>query len=228
MKVTKYDGGGINDNRSVNRRESDRLKKQQRIKDLEAEIEKAKGTPEAKALVEEYRSITKMNDGGKLSKKLEKIQTKAQKKAAKAHARGEKKGGKVVGTKRVTTAAEPRMLSSRRETVKVYEKEQKALDKGVRKQSKAIDRDYFKKERKKKRRSYKGLGLSARVANKRKSRSKSPRPRRTSGAIGSAIGRVSERIANKGTAGSKARKRSRGCGRDCQNKIRAGKAGFNK
>ena len=228
MKVKKYDGGGITDDRSVNRRESDRLKKQKRIKELESSIEKAKGTPEAKALVEEYRSLTKMNRGGKISEKLAKIQAKAKKKAAKAHARGEKKGGKVVETKRVTTAAEPRMLSSRRETVKVYEKEQKALDKGVRKQSKAIDKDYFKKERKKKRRSYKGIGLAARAANKRKSRSKSPRPRRTSGAIGSAIGRVSERIANKGTAGSKARKRSRGCGRDCQNKIRAGKAGFNK
>jgi hypothetical protein len=120
------------------------------------------------------------------------------------------------------------MLSSRRETVKVYEKEQKALDKGVRKQSEAIDKDYSSKERKKRRRSYKGLGPAARAANRRKSRSKSSRPRRTSGAIGRAIGRVSERMANKGAAGSKARKRSRGCGRDCQNKIRAGKAGFNK
>lgn len=172
----KYNGGGITDDRSVNRRESDRLKKQQQVKTLEAAIEKAKGTPEAKALVQQHRAlISSFANGGKISKKLEKIKAKSKKKAAKAHAREEKKGGKVVGTKRVTTAAEPRMLSSRRETVKVYEKEQKALDKGVRKQSKAIDKDYDKKERKKKRRSYKGLGLVARAANKRKSRSKSPK-----------------------------------------------------
>ena len=93
-----------------------------------------------------------MNNGGKLKKKLDKIASRAQKKAEKAHAKGEKEeGGKVVGTKRVTTAAEPRGLTSRRETVKAYEKEQKALDKGVVRQSKAIDKDYFKGERKKKR-----------------------------------------------------------------------------
>ena len=116
----------------------------------------------------------------KLKKKLGKISARAKAKAAKKHAKAEKKGGKVVGTKRVTTAAEPRGLTSKRETVKVYEKEQKALDKGVRKQSKAIDKDYKKEQRKKKRRSYKGLGLAGRAANKLKSSrgSKSPRPGR--------------------------------------------------
>lgn len=201
---------------------------------LESAIEAAKGTPKAKVLVEAHREHMKnmprkMKDGGKLKKRLNKIAAKAQKKAEKAHARGEKKGGKVVGTKRVTTAAEPRMLSSKRETVKVYEKEQKALDKGVRKQSKAIDRDYFKGERKKKRKAKRaGANIIQRAVAKSKRRSTGSGPRRTGGALSRAIGRVSERIANKGTAGSKARKRSRGCGKDCQKKIRAGKAGFNK
>ena len=169
-----------------------------------------------------------MNNGGKLRKKLDKIAARAQKKAEKAHAKGEKKGGKVVGTKRVTTAAEPRGLTSRRETVKVYEKEQKALDKGVRKQSKAIDKDYFKGERKKKRRAKRaGANILQRAAAKSKKRSTGSRSR-TGGPLSRAISRVSERAANKGTAGSKARKRSRGCGKECQRKIRAGKSGFNK
>ena len=169
-----------------------------------------------------------MNNGGKLKKKLDKIASRAQKKAEKAHAKGEKKGGKVVGTKRVTTAAEPRGLTSRRETVKVYEKEQKALDKGVVRQSKAIDKDYFKGERKKKRKAKRaGANIFQRAAAKSKRRSTGSRSR-TGGPLSRAVGRVSERIANKGTAGSKARKRSRGCGKDCQRKIRAGQAGFNK
>lgn len=203
---------------------------------LESAIEAAKGTPKAKSLVSAYNDHMKnmprkMNDGGKLKKKLNKIAARAQKKAEKAHARGEKKGGKVVGTKRVTTAAEPRMLSSKRETVKVYEKEQKALDKGVRKQSKAIDRDYFKSERKKKRKAKRaGANILQRASAKAKRRamSKGPGSRRTGGPLSRAVSRISERSANKGTAGSRARKRSRGCGRDCQAKIRAGKAGFNK
>ena len=171
-----------------------------------------------------------MNDGGKLRKKLDKIAARAQKKAEKAHAKGEKKGGKVVGTKRVTTAAEPRGLTSRRETVKVYEKEQKALDKGVRKQSKAIDKDYFKGERKKKRKAKRaGANILQRAAAKAKRRSAGKGSRsRTGGPLSRAISRVSERAGNRGTAGSKARKRSRGCDKECQRKIRAGKSGFNK
>lgn len=66
----KYNGGGITDDRSVNRRESDRLKKQQQVKTLEAAIEKAKGTPEAKALVQQHRAlISSFANGGKIEKK---------------------------------------------------------------------------------------------------------------------------------------------------------------
>lgn len=169
-----------------------------------------------------------MNNGGKLQKKLDKLSAKADKKAKKAHDKAEKKGGKVVGTKRVTTAAEPRMLSSKRETVKVYEKEQDVRNKYARKQSKLMDRDYFKGERKKKRKAKKvGSNILQRAAAKSKRRSTGSRSR-TGGLLSRTVGRVSERIANKGAAGSKARKRSRGCGKDCQRKIRAGQAGFNK
>lgn len=66
----KYEGGGITDDRSVNRRASDRLKKQQQIKTLEMAIEKAKGTPEAKALVQQHRALTSsFENGGKIEKK---------------------------------------------------------------------------------------------------------------------------------------------------------------
>ena len=115
----------------------------------------------------------------KLKKKLGKISARAKAKAAKAHAKAKRKGGAVVGTK-TTTHANPRTMTSHTRTEKVYAKEQKALDKGVVKQSKAIDKDYKKEQRKKKRRSYKGLGLAGRAANKLKSSrgSKSPRPGR--------------------------------------------------
>lgn len=116
----------------------------------------------------------------KLKKKLGKISARAKAKAAKKHAKAEKKGGAVVGTK-TTTHANPRTMTSHTRTEKVYAKEQKELDKGVVKQSKAIDRDYKRNERKKKRKSYKGLGLASRVANKVKSSAggrKAPRPGR--------------------------------------------------
>lgn len=171
-----------------------------------------------------------LKDKVKLRKRLDKISAKAKKKAEKAHSKGEKKGGKVVGTRRVTTAAEPRGLTSKRETVKVYEKEQKALDKGVRKQSKAIDRDYFKGERKKKRKAKRvGANILKRAVAKSKRMSDGSRSKsRTGGPLSRAVGKASERIANKGAAGSKSRKRSKRCGKECQRLIRQGKAGFNK
>jgi len=58
VRVKKYNGGGIADDRSVTKREKDRKKKAAQIKALEAQIAKAKGTPAAKALVQRYRSMT--------------------------------------------------------------------------------------------------------------------------------------------------------------------------
>ena len=92
-----------------------------------------------------------------ISKKRKKIRERAAKAAARAHKKGEKKGGEVVGTKRVTTAAEPRMLSSKRETVNIYKKEQEALQKGVMKESKQIDKEYEKEQKEKQKRSRKAV-----------------------------------------------------------------------
>lgn len=132
----------------------------------------------------------------KLKNKLSKISSRAKAKAAKKHAKAEKKGGAVVGTK-TTTHANPRTMTSHTKTEKVYAKEQKELDKGVVKQSKAIDRDYTKTQREKKRKSYKGLGLAGRVANKLKSRSKSPRAPRAGGAGSSPSARQGGAAVNK-------------------------------
>ncbi len=235
-KGGKISGGGSVSQKSLYQTRKNEKAFNDKKTSLEAQIAKVKGTPEAKPLVESYRAHMKtmarggrVGDPKKLDTKLEKIKSRSEKKAKKAHDKAEKKGGKVVGTKRVTTAAEPRMLSSRRETVKVYEKEQKALDKGVRKQSEAIDKDYFRGKRKKKRKAKRaGANILQRSVAKAKRRgmSKGQKPRRTGGPLSRAVGRVAERVANKGTAGSKARKRSKRCGKDCQNKIRAGRAGF--
>lgn len=114
----------------------------------------------------------------KLKNKLNKIAAKTAKKAAKAHERGEKKGHEVVGT-RTTTHSNPRTMSPHTRTENVYAKEEKIRHKGVVKQSKAIDKDYERNERKKKRRSYKGLGLVGRVANSLKNSTgggRGPRP----------------------------------------------------
>ena len=56
--IRKYAGGGISDDRSVNQRERDRKRKRQKIKDLEKQIAQVKGTSAAKALVQQYRSLT--------------------------------------------------------------------------------------------------------------------------------------------------------------------------
>jgi hypothetical protein len=56
--IKKFSGGGIADDRGTIRREMDRQKKAKRIKELESEISTAKGTPAAKALVQEYRQLT--------------------------------------------------------------------------------------------------------------------------------------------------------------------------
>jgi hypothetical protein len=56
--IKKFAGGGISDDRGTIRREMDRKAKAKKMKDLEAKIKAAKGTPKAKALVEEYRSLT--------------------------------------------------------------------------------------------------------------------------------------------------------------------------
>jgi hypothetical protein len=56
--LRKFSGGGIDDDRGTIRREMDRRAKAKRIKELEAKIEAVKGTPQAKALVEEYRALT--------------------------------------------------------------------------------------------------------------------------------------------------------------------------
>ena len=79
-----------------------------------------------------------MNNGGTSggeSRRVQRILRRAKKKAAKVHekeARKEAKGKdvEVLGTKRVTTAAEPRMLTSKRETRKVYAKERDVINKG--------------------------------------------------------------------------------------------------
>lgn len=57
-KHKKYSGGGLTDDRSVQVREMDRQKTANRIKELEGMIAQKKGTPEAKALVQEYRNLT--------------------------------------------------------------------------------------------------------------------------------------------------------------------------
>ena len=56
--IKKFSGGGIVDDRGTIRREMDRQKKAKRIKDLEGKIKAVKGTPAAKALVQEYRQLT--------------------------------------------------------------------------------------------------------------------------------------------------------------------------
>ena len=56
--IKKFSSGGITDDRSGRKREMDRKKKAAKMKDLEAKIAKAKGTPQAKALVQQYRSLT--------------------------------------------------------------------------------------------------------------------------------------------------------------------------
>ena len=66
--------------------------------------------------------------------RVERVLERGKKKAERIHEREEKrekKGKKVevAGTRRVTTAAEPRMLTSKRETVKVYQKERDAINK---------------------------------------------------------------------------------------------------
>lgn len=58
-KRKKYVGGGIVDDRSPRRREMDRQKQANRIKELEGMIAEKKGTPAAKVLVEEYRDLTR-------------------------------------------------------------------------------------------------------------------------------------------------------------------------
>lgn len=66
--------------------------------------------------------------------RVERVLQRGKKKAERIHEREEKrekKGKKVevAGTRRVTTYAEPRMLTSKRETVKVYQKERDAINK---------------------------------------------------------------------------------------------------
>ena len=152
----------------------------------------------------------------KLKNKLSKISARAKAKAAKAHAKAEKKGGAVVGTK-TTTHANPRTMTSHTKTENVYAKEQKALDKGVVKQSKAIDKDYNKEQREKKRRSYKGLGLAGRVANKLGSSTrggKAPRPGRpTRSSSAQQGGAAMNKARNKGRlkASKKAGGHNKGC-----------------
>ena len=54
----KYFAGGITDDRGPYQRRKDREKKAKRIKELEAMIADAKGTPAVKGLVHEYRTLT--------------------------------------------------------------------------------------------------------------------------------------------------------------------------
>lgn len=56
--IKRYSSGGITDDRTPSRREKDRKEKLRRMRELEKKIKAAKGTPEAKALVEEYRDLT--------------------------------------------------------------------------------------------------------------------------------------------------------------------------
>lgn len=56
--IKRYSSGGITDDRTPSRREKDRKEKLRRMRELERKIKAAKGTPEAKALVEEYRDLT--------------------------------------------------------------------------------------------------------------------------------------------------------------------------
>ena len=77
-----------------------------------------------------YVNKLKYNEGGRVSRVL----ARGKKKAERIHEREAKKESKgkkvaVAGTKRVTTAAEPRMLTSRRKTVKVYQKERDVVNK---------------------------------------------------------------------------------------------------
>jgi len=59
MKSVKiYSSGGFHDTRTPRQREMDRKKKAAKMKQLEAQIAKVKGTPAAKPLVEQYRSLT--------------------------------------------------------------------------------------------------------------------------------------------------------------------------
>jgi hypothetical protein len=152
----------------------------------------------------------------KLKNKLSKISARAKAKAAKKHAKAEKKDGVVVGTK-TTTSANPRTLTPHTRTEKVYAKEQKELDKGVVKQSKAIDKDYKKEQKRKKRRSYKGLGLAGRAANKIRSSAggrKAPRPGRPARSSSAQQGGAAvNKMRNKGRL--RASKKAGCYGKDC-------------
>ncbi len=161
-----------------------------------------------------------MAEGGRVGKILK----RGKKKAKRIHdreARKEAKGKdvKVLGTKRVNTGVgNPRFLNQPRGTVKVYAKERDAINKADAKAAKVEGRQATKSSKRPKAkppRTYqRGAG-----GNKRG---------RTGGPLSRALNKISQKMANKRTAGSKARKRSKGCGKDCQRKIARGKAGFAK
>ena len=175
-----------------------------------------------------------MKDGGRfkglkgkirkrLLKRLDKLQEKSEKKQAKAHERGVKRGKEVVDTK-TTTSASPRTLSPHTRTEPVYKREEAIRSKYISKQSKAIDKAYDKQDKKNKKNSYKPKKARPPRAGRRRTNTGGP----VRNLVNRALNRISEGRANRGTAGSKARRRSSGCGKDCQRKIRSGQAGFAK
>ena len=175
-----------------------------------------------------------MGDGGRfkgikgkirkrLLKRIDKLQAKSEKKQAKAHERGEKRGKKVVGT-RTTTSASPRDLTPHTRTENIYKREEKIRSKYIGKTSKAIDKAYDKQDKKDKKKSYRPKKARPPRAGRRRTNTGGP----VRNFVNRALNRISEGRANRGTAGSKARRRSRGCGKDCQRKIRSGQAGFAK
>ena len=167
------------------------------------------------------KAVKRMNNGGKPdgeSRRVQRILKRGKKKAARVHdreARREAKGKdvEVLGTRRVTTAAEPRMLTSRRETQKVYAKERDVINKA---DVKAAEVEAKEKEKKPKRRKVKPPGSGGGFR----------RRRGTGGPLRSTFNRIRERAAFRKSASGKAKKRGRRCGKECQRLIKQGKAGF--
>ena len=167
------------------------------------------------------KAVKRMNNGGTSdgeSRRVQRILRRAKKKAAKVHekeARKEAKGKdvEVLGTKRVTTAAEPRMLTSKRETRKVYAKERDVINKA---DVKAAEVEAKEKEK----------GPRRRKVKPPKSGGGFRRKRGTGGPLRSTFRRIEERAAFRKSASGKAKKRGKRCGKECQRLIRQGKAGF--
>lgn len=166
------------------------------------------------------KSVKEYKRGGRVDRILSRGKKKAKRisdREARREARG--KDVEVLGTRRVNTGVgNPRFMNQPRGTEKVYAKardaENKADVKAAKVEARQAERSTKTPKSKPPRTYQRGAG------GKKKSR--------TGGPLSRALNKISQKMANKRTAGSKARKRSKGCGKECQRKIARGKAGFAK